>query len=447
MRTNAAPGLDSIVWLFARVATQIFYRVARIGSRVPDGPVLLVANHPNSLMDPAIVAATAGRPVRFLAKSTLFHGHALSAFIRRSGAIPVYRRVDGVDMSKNEKMFAAVETALALGDAVCLFPEGMSHSTGRLEQLRTGAARIVLGCAARGVGIAIVPVGLNFDRKSRFRSRVTVAFGAPFQADDLAAGDGADRQAAAVRALTARIGEHLRNLIVEADPRTDAQIVARIDELYSAARGVRDDPAARLQRRRVIAAGVEALRAKDPEQYAAIREKVRRYDDRLARFGLRDRSLGWSVPRASAIRFAGREALYVLALLPIALAGTLAFAVPYWLTGWSSRRAPLDVRATWQAVAGVIFYGVWTLALAALAWVTRGPAAGLLALAGLPALALATLFAIERETASLRLVRTYLATRQAPVTARARLQRRQEEIAALLERTYEWLERERAGAS
>ena len=36
------------------------------------GPVLLVANHPNSLFDPALVLATAGRRVRFLAKAPLF---------------------------------------------------------------------------------------------------------------------------------------------------------------------------------------------------------------------------------------------------------------------------------------------------------------------------------------------------------------------------------------
>jgi 1-acyl-sn-glycerol-3-phosphate acyltransferase len=46
-----------------------------------------------------------------------------------------------VDTSKNAETFADVERALAAGDAVCVFPEGISHSTGRLVPLRTGAAR------------------------------------------------------------------------------------------------------------------------------------------------------------------------------------------------------------------------------------------------------------------------------------------------------------------
>ena len=257
------------VWLLASLAIRIFYRVQRIGATLPDGPVLLVANHPNSLLDQAVVQATAGRPIRFLAKSTLFQGHFLSPLIRRSGAIPVHRRIDpGVDMSRNEEMFAAVEAALAQAAVVCLFPEDISHSTGRLEQLRTGAARIALSSSANGVRVAIVPIGLNFNRLAVFRSRVTATFGQPFGSDDLVSAYQDDPQAA-VRTLTMRIGDHLRRLMIEADPRGDLRMVDRIDRLYSAARGVSRTEADRLQRRRIIAAGIERLRVNDPAQYGS----------------------------------------------------------------------------------------------------------------------------------------------------------------------------------
>ena len=232
----ASSRAGTTVWLLARLAIRIFYRVQRVGAALPDGPVLLVANHPNSLLDPALVQATAGRRIRFLAKSTLFQGHLLSPLIRRSGAIPVYRRIDpGTDVSRNEEMFAAVEAVLAQAAVVCLFPEGISHSTGRLEQLRSGAARIALSSSANGVRVAIVPIGLNFDRLAVFRSRVTVAFGQPFGCDDLVSAY-QDNPQAAVRTLTMRIGEYLRRLMIEADPRGDLRMVDRIYQLYSAAR-------------------------------------------------------------------------------------------------------------------------------------------------------------------------------------------------------------------
>src|SRR5262249_19217011 len=113
-----------------RFVARVFYRIERIGAPTPSRSVLFVANHPNGRLDPAVVWATAGRDVRFLAKSTLFRG-PLGPLIRAAAAIPVYRKMDAADMSKNAEMFSAVEDALADGDAVCLFPEGTTHSTGR----------------------------------------------------------------------------------------------------------------------------------------------------------------------------------------------------------------------------------------------------------------------------------------------------------------------------
>ena len=66
--------------------------------------------------------------------------------LKAAGAIPVYRRHDqGVDTSRNAETFEAVDRAFADGEAICIFPEGISHSTGRLEPLRTGAARMAIG--------------------------------------------------------------------------------------------------------------------------------------------------------------------------------------------------------------------------------------------------------------------------------------------------------------
>ena len=62
----------AVVWGLARAVVHLFYRVERLGPPLPEGPLLLVGNHPNGLLDPAVVATTAGRAPRFLAKSSLF---------------------------------------------------------------------------------------------------------------------------------------------------------------------------------------------------------------------------------------------------------------------------------------------------------------------------------------------------------------------------------------
>jgi glycerol-3-phosphate O-acyltransferase/dihydroxyacetone phosphate acyltransferase len=443
MSTRANP---AVRWL-ARAACWIFYRTDRIGDVPEHGAVLLLPNHPNALLDPALVWATAGRDVRFLAKSTLFRT-PLKPVLAGAGAIPVYRKRDaGVDTSKNAETFEAVSAALAASDAICIFPEGLSHSTGRLEPLRTGAARMALAAERDGTAVTLVPVGLNFDRKTAFRSRVTVVFGQPFSGRDLLQGaaesttEQPSDEVAAVRRLTERMAERMRRLLVEADPRTDAALVERVDRLYAAARDRPADPAERLARRRAIADGLERLRRADPERSDRILLRLRRYDQRLQRFGLRDRHLDWQITSRDAATFAAREIALGTMLLPLCALGLVIFFVPYRLTGFIARRVAQerDVVATAQLFSGFVIYGVWLVAIGAIAWLVSGPSAALVATLVVPAVAVAALFALERESAVLDAVRAWWLLRRPHRETRARLRRRRSELADLLDEVNQFL--------
>lgn len=424
----------------ARAVTWLFYRVDCAGPAPPSGAVLILPNHPNSLLDPAVVWATSGRHVRFLAKSTLFDG-PLKPLLVGAGAIPVYRRMDqGADTSQNARTFAAVAAALAAGEAICLFPEGVSHSTGRLQPLRTGAARMALAAEAGGTHVALVPVGLNFDRKTVFRSRVTVIYGEPFSCADLAGPTGAD-DGEAVRAATDRIAANLRRLLVEADPDAEARLIERVDRLYTAARGSPVTPQERVARRRVIAAGIERLRASEPERYGEILLRFRRYDERLRRFGLRDRHLDWRVSTGGALWFAAREAVIALVLGPVCLAGLVLFAVPYHVTARLSRRlaSEPDIVATAQVLGGAVVYAAWVALVGAVGWWLAGPRGAAGAVAAALAIAVAGLFALERESAVFDAIRAWFLLRRTRANTRERLRRRRSDLADLLDEIYSWL--------
>jgi glycerol-3-phosphate O-acyltransferase / dihydroxyacetone phosphate acyltransferase len=426
------------VRVVARLACRLFYRVDCVGTAPASGAAILLPNHANALLDPAIIWATADRDVRFLAKSTLFDG-PLRPLVAGSGAIPVYRRLDqGVDVTKNNETFTAVDAALAAGDAICIFPEGVSHSGGRLVPLRTGAARMALAAERSGVRVALVPVGLNFQRKTAFRSHVTVVYGRAFFSDDLI---GAAAHPDAVRDLTERISQRMRRLLIEAASKDDANVVDRVDRLYSAARGRGSDPEERVERRRLIASGIERLRVADPVRYDELLMRLHRYQERLRRFGLRDRHLDWTISTSEAIRFAVREFAAAVVVVPIAAAALIVFAVPYWLTAYAARwftREP-DVAATAKVVAGFLIYGGWLLTLTAGAWWMSGLRAASFTAIGLPALAVAGLFAIERESAVLDAVRAWFLLRRTKPDTRARLRRRRSELAGVLDEVNTWL--------
>jgi len=390
------PGLSS----FSSFATRSYYRLTVAGEDVPrGGPVLLVANHPNSLLDPAMVATAARRPVRFLAKSSLFSHPAVGWLIRGSGAIPVYRQQDNpAEMGRNSEMFRAVHQALAADGAVAIFPEGISHSRPSVTPLKTGAARIAIGAAIlRGSPFPIIPIGLVVRDKGTFRSAALAIIGTPVEWDDIAA-FGAET-GEHVRTLTARIDVALRAVTVNLDQWEDAPLVECAEAIHAAELGVARDELTRHERVRDTARILGMLRHSGDPRWEPLAMDVRTHDRALTRLGLRPADLREAPRVRAALGWTLRTLPLVAALASgIAAVGIAVFWVPYRLTNVIARigRPSEDTVSTYKVLGGGAVFLAWMLVLAIVVGIVAGPGWGLLAMVLLPALAFATLAITER---------------------------------------------------
>ncbi len=388
-----------------RVALRLFYRIRVSGPAADlDGPVIFVGNHPNGLIDPSLIYVLTPRQVTFLAKAPLFEIPVIAQLARGMGALPVYRRQDDPSqMGKNQGTLDACVEALVAGRAVTLFPEGKSHSEPQLADLKTGCARIALRAAVRGARVRIVPIGLTYQQKHRFRSEVLLEVGSALEVDRPA--DAEDHDAA--RALTERIAGALRAVTLNLERWEDLPVIQTAEQLYALRHG---EAAADPGRMRRFSRGVEILREEQPERFQALRRETMSFRRRLELVRAAPADLQVVYRRGPVYGFVARN-LAALALgLPLFLLGIALFAVPFQLPRLlvAAVRPDRDRVATVKLVCMMLLAPLWLGGLtAAAAWHWGAPAAVYTALLTFP-LALFTRYFYERRRSALRDTLTFL---------------------------------------
>ena len=229
-----------VIHALASLSLRLFFRRIETAnaSEVPyKGALIFVMNHPNGLIDPGLVFVALPRKISFLAKSTLFKTPVISSVLRVMGALPVYRRIDDADVSKNRKTFEASHELLQMGGTIALFPEGISHNSPKLLPIKTGAARIALG-AISGFGedeeidLKIVPVGLYYTNKTTFRSEALLHFGEPFEVDAVELESDGDLPRDSVKELTERIEDALKKVTVNAESEAEIETANEAANLF-----------------------------------------------------------------------------------------------------------------------------------------------------------------------------------------------------------------------
>jgi 1-acyl-sn-glycerol-3-phosphate acyltransferase len=126
------------------------------------GAALIVSNH-ESYLDPVLVGLAVRRPIRYLARKTLFRSALFTRLITSLGAVPV----DHESAGASEGLKISIRL-LQEGQPLVVFPEGERTHDGTLQEFKPGLLLIL-----RRAPVPIVPVGIAgayeaFPRSSKF---------------------------------------------------------------------------------------------------------------------------------------------------------------------------------------------------------------------------------------------------------------------------------------
>ncbi|MGI9531933.1 1-acyl-sn-glycerol-3-phosphate acyltransferase [Lutimonas sp.] len=222
-----------------RVALFFFFRKIELTGKenIPsEGPVIFVANHPNTLMDPLLVASLIPQRVGFLANASIFVNKFVSAIWRFFHVIPVYRREDVGNGEKpdNRKSFEKCHAYLAKKGNLLVFPEGTSHYELKLREIKTGTARIALSFEALN-GFAgntnIVPIALDYADAIHFRTVVSVTVCKSIKVADYQQQFETDEQHAVVE-LTEAIRKELAAIIPQTSGKEQELFLVKAHQFY-----------------------------------------------------------------------------------------------------------------------------------------------------------------------------------------------------------------------
>jgi glycerol-3-phosphate O-acyltransferase/dihydroxyacetone phosphate acyltransferase len=366
-----------IIVALLRFSMRIYFRRVEVAGleHVPlKSPVIFVLNHPNALVDPAFLLCLAPRQVSFLAKAPLFRMPILGYFVRAMDSLPVYRHQDeGEDVSRNSEMFVAARKLLAAGGTIGICPEGVSHDEPRLKPIKTGAARIALGAVSTGevIDLKIVPAGLYYTSKTKFRSAALLYFGQPIDVAPVELEAAGNPPRAAVRELSNRIESALRGVILDAEHEEALQTIARAERIFSSETDEQEEDslAEELQLQQRFIRAYAVLQERAPERLRKLEVRMSRFEEELTQAGVDPDDLSPPTSTLDVFRHLITRILFFLVLIVPATVGAVVHYPAYRVGGYLATRFSRneeDVVSTVKIVSAMLLFPLtWLVAVVA----------------------------------------------------------------------------------
>lgn len=352
-----------------KVALFFFFRKIMVSGKknlLHHGPLIIVANHPNTLMDPLIIASIMKQEIGFLGNAGLFSNPFLGRLMKYFNVIPVFRKKDIAKGEKpnNKNSFSKCHEYLDEKGTILIFPEGNSYYELKLREIKTGTARIALSYESlKGLdsNLKILPIALDYSDAIQFRSMVSVTIDEPISVQNYKKLYLED-EIKGVLKLTETIRQKLDKHIPNTTNKEQEQFLLKTHKFYTTFNepltDLRLNPKQSLLSRTQISKSFYFLNDNNPELYTNTETKVHLFFEQLHNEKLTPGFFTDSFLRKnSAIVVFGYFFKFLL-LAPLFLFGLLTNYVPYILpfTIFKVLKLEIEYKTSLQMIVGLITF-------------------------------------------------------------------------------------------
>jgi hypothetical protein len=220
-----------------------------------------------------------------------------------------------------------------------------------MTSLRTGAARLFFLACEKGLDVNIVPVGLNYEQGSVFRTPVVVSVASPVDTSAYIEKHENDPNNA-TRELTDEIGRTLNKHVFQAGDFRDRDLMMLLDRIYSL-EPIDDSWPERLKRLKKFESGLNTVHDSCSHEIARLRHMLSKYEVLSRTVEKKHPPCSSNTPRSI------RRFFMALGGLPIATLGALFNILPYKVCGLlvkSIKKHHEAEAATYKVVYSIFLY-------------------------------------------------------------------------------------------
>lgn len=371
---------QSMIWhllrYFVTFSIPAFYR--RIEAKNVNyihrkGPVIIAMNHPNAFMDP-VCFTWVSYPirVRYMARGDAFKPGIIAFLLDQLGIVPIFRLRDGgkEGLQKNDESYQQVNKLLKQNAKIIIFAEGLCIQERRLRPLKKGVARMVFGSYdfLKNKDLVVIPIGVNYEAPSKFRSDLFYNVGEPIKVKDYEASY-RENPARAQKKFLELLDSKMRVLVTHIKNKENDTVVPQLEKMvmkdWLKRKNLKKGLGNEFEITSHLTELINNLDELEPEKMANLRQKTNDYHTLLRKNKLRD----WIIDplnngKITHLTFILRCFL-TLAGLPIYVLGLGISYVPYKFSEWATKKIVKRNKEFYASIAvglGTFIFLFWYLA-------------------------------------------------------------------------------------